>query len=105
MCLCTKGLGYGKITSPLQGIHCPRLWLCRHQLPLLEVFVLCYIIYVMKKQVYIIRKYVLASSAKEAIRLDNKTDIRDVFLEETSQKSMVEDMVKIPDKKVGFNKK
>ncbi len=59
----------------------------------------------MKKQVYIIRKYVLASSAKEAIKLDNKTDIRDVFLEETSQKSMVEDMVKIPDKKVGFSKK
>ncbi len=59
----------------------------------------------MKKQVYIIRKYVLASSAKEAIKLDNKTDIRDVFLEETSQKSMVEDMVKVQDKKVGFYKK
>jgi hypothetical protein len=59
----------------------------------------------MKKQVYIIRKYVLASSAKEAIRLDNKTDIRDVFLEETSQKTMVEDMVKVPDKKIGFKNK
>lgn len=59
----------------------------------------------MKKQVYIIRKYVLANSAKEAMNLDKKTAIRDVFLEENSQKHMIEDMVKSPEKKVGFGKK
>ena len=37
----------------------------------------------MKKQkLYIIKKYIMASSAKEAIRKDKKTDVGDVWIDD-----------------------
>jgi len=48
----------------------------------------------MTKQVYIIRKYVLANSATEAIHKDKSTKVHDVWLEETAQKEIVYNMSK-----------
>ena len=55
----------------------------------------------MKKQLYIIRKYVLANSAKDAIKKERFVDVHDCWLEENTQREIIFEMVK--DKKtIGF---
>lgn len=44
------------------------------------------------QQIYIIRKYILASSVKDAVKKDRTVEVHDCWLEENSQKQMVEDM-------------
>lgn len=46
----------------------------------------------MKKNIYIIRKYVLASSITEAIKKDKTTQPHDCWLEENAQKRIIDDM-------------
>jgi hypothetical protein len=45
----------------------------------------------MKKQQYIVRKYVMASSAREAIRLEAKTPAHDVWVDQDWVKQRGED--------------
>jgi len=54
------------------------------------------------KKVYIIRKYVVARNAKHAISLDKKSPVDDCWLEETSQKTMIEDINKKEEKQAGY---
>lgn len=44
-----------------------------------------------KKQQYIIRKYVMASSAIEAIKLEAKAPVSDVWLDDDWKKAQYED--------------
>lgn len=54
----------------------------------------------MKKQVYVVRKYIVATSAKHAISLDKKTPVMDVWVEDGAIKEAV--MKSLQDKKMGF---
>lgn len=47
----------------------------------------------MSKKIYIIRKYVVAKSIQEAIKTEKKKAPDDVWLEETSQRKMLEDLI------------
>ena len=42
------------------------------------------------KLIYVIRKYILADSLKEAVGLDSKTPVHDAWLQEDSQKAWIE---------------
>ncbi|HRF70810.1 MAG TPA: hypothetical protein PKV66_05210 [Candidatus Pelethenecus sp.] len=42
-----------------------------------------------KKGIYVIRKYILAGSALEAIKLDKKKPVDDVWLDEESKKQFI----------------
>lgn len=53
--------------------------------------------------IYIIRKYVLANSAKEAIRKEKSVQVNDCWLEENSQKTYLETLEK--KKETGFKPK
>lgn len=54
------------------------------------------------KQIYVIRKYIEASSALEAIKNENKVSVHDCYLEDTSQKAIIEKMYEKENKKIGF---
>lgn len=54
------------------------------------------------KQVYVIRKYIEASSALEAIKNESKTVVHDCYLEDTSQKTIIEKMYEKENIKIGF---
>lgn len=54
------------------------------------------------KQIYVIRKYVSASSALEAIKNESKVGVHDCYLEDTSQKTIIEKMYEKKDTKIGF---
>lgn len=57
------------------------------------------------KKVYIIRKYVIAKNAKHAISLDKKSPVDDCWLEEASQKIMIENINKEKEKSIGYKDK
>lgn len=42
-----------------------------------------------KKGIYVIRKYIPANSAEEAIKLDKKSKVDDVWLDEESKKRII----------------
>lgn len=46
-----------------------------------------------KKKIYIIRKFVVATSIEDAIRLERKQKPDDVFLEDTSRQSLFEEIL------------
>jgi len=54
------------------------------------------------KQIYVIRKYIEASSALEAIKNEGKISVHDCYLEDTSQKTIIEKMYEKKDTKIGF---
>lgn len=54
----------------------------------------------MKKQVYVVRKYIVAKSAQEAIRLDRKTPVMDVWVEDGAIKEAIVNSLK--EKGMGF---
>lgn len=56
------------------------------------------------KSIYVLRKFVLASSAKEALRLDANTEVTDVFVQEVSLLPKLEEM-STNAKQAGFQKK
>lgn len=56
-----------------------------------------------KKQVYIIRKYVVAGSCSEALKKDKITPVHDCWLEEISQKELFT-ALSGEKEKMGFNK-
>lgn len=45
------------------------------------------------KRLYIVRKFVIAGSASEAIRLERKVEVHDVFLEENVHKEVIAETV------------
>lgn len=56
------------------------------------------------KKVYIIRKYILASSAGEAIRKEKQHGVDDCWAEEKSLNSFIERLTPKPEEKpMGFN--
>jgi hypothetical protein len=57
------------------------------------------------KNIYVVRKYVLANSAKQAMEKERKTPVHDCWLEENSQKRMLESMENIDKKKAGIKTK
>lgn len=55
------------------------------------------------KQIYVIRKYIVANSAKDAIKKEKGIPPHDVWLEETTQKNILEQLFK-EDNHIGFKK-
>lgn len=58
------------------------------------------------KKVYIVRKYILAKSVKEAIRLEKKREVDDCWAEEKSLSTFIENITpKVVENPVGFKNK
>lgn len=57
------------------------------------------------KKVYIIRKYILAKSAKEAIKLEKKKEVDDCWAEEKSLNIFIENLTPKIENPMGFKKK
>lgn len=55
----------------------------------------------MNKKIYIIRKYILANSAKDAISKDKKSPVDDCWVEENTHKEFLMETQK---KQIGFKK-
>jgi len=53
------------------------------------------------KNVYVVRKYVIADSIKSALLKEKKTKVHDCWLEENSQREMLEKL-KAPTKNIGL---
>lgn len=45
------------------------------------------------KKIYVIRKYVVAINIQEALKLERKTLLDDIWLEDTTQKQYMEDIL------------
>jgi len=54
------------------------------------------------KRVYVVRKYIVATSAKDAILKDKSTPVHDCWLEENSQKEMVNEISVKQRERIGF---
>lgn len=46
------------------------------------------------KKIYIVRKYILAKDAKEALRLDKVTPVDDVWAEDATHKEYLDNQIK-----------
>jgi hypothetical protein len=56
------------------------------------------------KQIYTVRKYIVATSAKAAIRLEKNYPVDDVFVDDDVRKQTLnEDLVKNNKRNLGFN--
>jgi len=56
------------------------------------------------KKIYIVRKYVLANNAPEAIRKEKLQKVDDCYAEEKSINNYIESLTPIKIKEVGFKK-
>lgn len=54
------------------------------------------------KQIYVIRKYVTASSALEAIRKEGVVSVHDCYLEDNAQKKIIDKMYEKEETRIGF---
>lgn len=57
------------------------------------------------KKIYIVRKYVLASSVEEALRKEKKQKPDDAYVEEKSLNNFIDNLVKPKETQVGFRMK
>lgn len=55
------------------------------------------------KKIYVVRKYVLANSAEEAIKLSKRKAIDDCWAEDDTHKEILRELIK-KENKIGFNK-
>lgn len=55
-----------------------------------------------KQQLYIVRKFVIADSAFSALKKEKNTPVHDVFIEEVSQKKMIENITDTDKERMGF---
>ncbi len=56
------------------------------------------------KKVYIVRKYVVADSVQQALKIQHKFPIDDCYIEEKSINNYIEKIIKPEDIKIGFKK-
>ena len=57
------------------------------------------------KKLFVVKKYIMAESASEAIRKDKQTPVGDVWVHEDWMKKDIEGLFSVNEKPIGFNKK
>ena len=56
------------------------------------------------KKIYVVRKYIFAEDVEEAIKLEKKAPIHEVYLEESATKDLLYTLSGKDPTKLGFNK-
>jgi hypothetical protein len=56
------------------------------------------------KKIYIVRKYVVAESADEAIRISKRKPVDDCWAEDDTHKELLKEIIKTSNKGIGFTK-